>query len=80
MEFDMKNDDFSVPLAVADIEEIAKTLRRWERRLVDKRGAYTQLADNLSRIEIMRLDDDHIIGHIVLEDGWVGFRPISGTS
>ena len=68
-------DDFSTPLTVSDLEEIAKTLRRWERRLIDKEGAWTQLAENISRIEVLRPDDSAVIGHIVLDDGWVGFRP-----
>ncbi len=64
-----------VPFSVSDLREIAKRLAYWERRLVSKDGEYTDASNLVNRIEIHRPGDPgDIIGHIVLEDGWVGFK------
>lgn len=66
------------PLSAEDLTEIAKRLKAWERLLVGPNG-YTERSNLVTRIEIHRPDDHReIIGHFVLEDEWVGFRPLGG--
>lgn len=67
---------FEVPLTHEDLSEIAKRLRQWEKRLVGPTG-YTDASNLVSRIEVHRPDDfGEVIGHFVLYDEWIGFRPI----
>lgn len=66
-----------IPLSHSDLLEIAKHLREWERLLTNDSGGYNARADLVTRIEVTRpWCEDEVIGHFVLYDGWVGFRPI----
>lgn len=68
---------FDPPLSSSDLERIAKALREWERLLVNGDGGFKPRADLVTRIEVCRPDDDDwVIGHFVLTDGWVGFQPL----
>ena len=71
----MTKDNFETPLSALDLEEITRSLKRWERRLF-KDGEWTLLSQNVERIEVHRPEDPGmVIGHFVLQDGWLGFRP-----
>jgi hypothetical protein len=71
----MTKDDFTTPLSAQDLTSIAGMLRRWERRLY-KNGEYTALSEGIEKIEVHRPEDPgFVIGHFVLQDGWLGFRP-----
>ena len=67
-----------IPLSSEDLVEINKSLREWERLLTDGAGEYKKRADLISRIEVSRPGSggDEVIGHFVLYDGWVGFKPL----
>lgn len=68
---------FDPPLSSSDLERIAKALREWERLLINDAGEYKPRAELVTRIEVCRPDDDDwVIGHFVLTDGWVGFQPL----
>lgn len=64
-------------LTVEDLRTIATSLAEWDRLLFDKNGDYRERASLVRRVEVMRPEDTEVIGHFVLEDGWVGFQPIT---
>lgn len=65
-----------VPLTGDDLIRLGKQLKVWEKLLVNDYGGYTKRADMVTRIEVTRPDDDddEVIGHFVLYDGWLGFQ------
>jgi hypothetical protein len=65
----------STPFTAEDLERIAKSLREWERLLLDRDAEYRARAELVNSIEVTRPDDGtEVIGRFVLEDGWVGMR------
>lgn len=66
---------YNIPFTADDLLVISKQLRAWEKRLVHPVNGYTKASELVNRIEVHRPDDTgEIIGHFVLEDGWLGFQ------
>lgn len=66
---------YSVPFSANDLRRIADQMDRFTDILLAG-GSYAE--DDLTvHIAITRPDfGDAIIGHIVCEDGWLGFQPV----
>lgn len=62
------------PLSHEDMSNIAKQQKRLERVFFDKEGNYKENANYVGKIEVLRPDGDDVIGHFILEDGWLGFE------
>lgn len=63
------------PLTHEDLTEIAKRQKNLERIFFDKDGNYKEASNLISKIVVHRPDDmDDVIGHFVLNDGWLGFE------
>lgn len=63
------------PFTSEDLRRIAKSLDEWNRLLINSKTAdYRPRAELISRIAVTRPDDTEVVGHFVLDDGWVGFE------
>lgn len=68
-----------LPYSHDDLFEIARRLKQWEKRLVGPNG-YRDASVLVTRIEVHRPEDPgEIIGHFVLVDEWLGFRPLEDS-
>ncbi|MGG7510972.1 hypothetical protein [Plantibacter sp. YIM 135249] len=72
----------STPFTADDLRRVAKSLEEWERLLIKRgTGEYAPRAELITRIEVTRPDGgDEVIGHFVLDDGWLGFAFKGGAS
>lgn len=61
-------------LTADDLIEIAKTQKKLGRLFYDKDGNYKDVAAYIQRIEVLQPDGTDVIGHFILEDGWVSFE------
>ena len=78
---------WDLPLTPSDLREVAKLIEKTERLLYTKNGEYkadffSTATTGIWTIPVVRPDayyggdDVEIIGHLVPEDGWLGFVPL----
>jgi hypothetical protein len=76
---------YDFPLAADDLRAIGDIIESLHKFFIDEKnfnyrppfdGESNSLIGNVS-IEIRRPDADDVIGYAVLEDGWIGFKPVT---
>lgn len=64
----------AIPLSPDDLRTLADAVEAWGKALIDENGEYLPFTVTAHSLELQAPNTAEVIGHLVFEDGWIGFE------